>query len=95
MTRFHRDAILEIAPQKLHSTFTLTEASRLAMKYGAQSVNDLRELRPQLSAGDIVDVTDPINQGPEVFATVGAEIAELLPPILELCRDPGGGATRE
>lgn len=87
MTKSHRDAVLELAPQKLHRAFTLAEASLLASKFGAKTVADLGELRSQLPTSEIVDVTDPINQGPEVFAAVGARIAELLPPILELCRD--------
>jgi protein-tyrosine phosphatase len=29
MTRAHRDAVLELAPHRLHRTFTLREAARL------------------------------------------------------------------
>jgi protein-tyrosine phosphatase len=33
-----------------------------------------------------MDVRDPIGQSDDVFESVGAEIASLLPPILKLCR---------
>lgn len=89
MTMHHREAILELAPQRLHRVFTLAEASSLVSKCGAQCFADLRELRPYLSTGDVVDVVDPINQGAEIFAMVGDQIAEMLPPILELCRRAG------
>ena len=88
MTKEHRDAVLELAPQKLHRVFTLAEASRLALEDNAKTVADLGELRPQLSGGVIADIADPINQNADVFAEVGLQIAELLPPILELCGDP-------
>jgi protein-tyrosine phosphatase len=32
-----------------------------------------------------LDIPDPIGQGPEVFAEIGARIADLLPPIFEVC----------
>lgn len=86
MTAAHRDAVLELAPQRLNRTFTLSEASRLASDHNAQSVVDLAALRPQLAADERPDVADPIGQSPEVFATVGRQIADLLPPILDLCR---------
>ncbi|WP_431235697.1 low molecular weight phosphatase family protein [Mycolicibacterium psychrotolerans] len=86
MTTAHRDAALEIAPQKLHRTFTLSEAARLASAHGATTVADLPVLRPQLTPQELFDIPDPIGQDPEVFASVGAQIAGLLPPILELCR---------
>ena len=82
---------MELAPHKLHRAFTLTEASQLASKHGAKTLADLKDLRPLLSEDDIGEVADPIGQGPEVFVMVGARIAELLPPILELCRDTGDG----
>lgn len=86
MTRSHRRSVLEVAPNKLRSTFTLTEAGLLATSHGAQSINDLADLRGHLSADDILDIPDPIGQSTEVFAAVGKQIAELLPPILEICR---------
>uniref|UniRef100_UPI0039830CC1 arsenate reductase/protein-tyrosine-phosphatase family protein n=1 Tax=Mycobacterium adipatum TaxID=1682113 RepID=UPI0039830CC1 len=86
MTRAHRDRVLEIAPHKLNRTFTLPEATALVVHYGAQSVADLANLRPYVGADAVADIPDPIGQSPEVFAAVGRQIAELLPPVLELCR---------
>ena len=86
MTRAHRDMVLETAPHRLHRTFTLTEAAQLASLHDARTVADLATLRPQLAAHDLTDIPDPIGQGTEFFATVGSQIADLLPPILELCR---------
>lgn len=85
MTTAHRNAALEMAPQKLHRTFTLGEAAQLISTHGATSVADLPALRSQLSQHELFDIPDPIGQGPEVFASVGAQIAGLLPPILDLC----------
>ena len=64
----------------------MTEAARLASVDGADTLTDLAALRPHLTANDIADIPDPIGQSPEVFAAVGAQIADLLPPILEVCR---------
>ena len=86
MTRAHRDSVLEVAPNKLHRTFTLVEAARLVSECGAQSIDALANLRSRLSEHNSLDIPDPIGQSPEVFAAVGAQIAELLPPVLELCR---------
>ncbi len=87
MTRAHRDAVLEHAPRQLHRTFTLSEAARLVTDYNARNVADLAALRTQLVAGELVDIPDPIGRSRESFAMVGSQIADLLPPILELCRD--------
>jgi protein-tyrosine phosphatase len=86
MTRAHRDAVLELAPHQLHKTFTLSEASALAAECDARTVTDLAQLRPRLTTHDPQDVPDPIGHGAEFFSMVGSRIAELLPPILELCR---------
>ena len=86
MTRAHRDKVLELAPHRLHRTFTLSEAARLASVHNARNVADLAALRPQLAAHKLTDIADPIGQGAEHFAMVGSQIADLLPPILELCR---------
>lgn len=86
MTRAHRDAVLELAPRQLHRTFTLTEASRLAAECNPRDIADLAAIRPQLASHELSEIPDPIGQSAEVFATVGTQIAELLPPILELCR---------
>jgi protein-tyrosine phosphatase len=86
MTKAHRDAVLELAPHRLNRTFTLSEAARLASEFNARTVADLAALRPQLAAQDLPDILDPIGQSAEFFAMVGSQIADLLPPILELCR---------
>lgn len=86
MTKTHRDAVLEVAPRQLRRTFTVGEAARLATDYDARNVADLSALRPQLGSHEADDIPDPIGQDAEVFATVGARIAELLPPVLALCR---------
>jgi protein-tyrosine phosphatase len=86
MTRAHRDAVLEQAPRQLRRTFTLTEAARLVSEYGARSVEDLAALRPHMAAAEFADILDPIGQSADVFVSIGSQIAELLPPILELCR---------
>ncbi len=52
----------------------------------SKDLKDLSMLRPQLAAGEMLDIDDPIGHGLEVFSRVGSQIAELLPPILELCR---------
>lgn len=86
MTRAHRDSVLEVAPRLLRRTFTLTEASHLAAEPKTRTVADLAELRPRLVADDLPDIVDPIGQSADIFTMVGSQIAELLPPILELCR---------
>jgi protein-tyrosine phosphatase len=86
MTRAHRDIVLEAAPRQLQATFTLTEAALLASMNGVDTLADLAGRRPHLGQKDTSDVPDPIGQSPDVFASVGSQIAELLPPILELCR---------
>jgi protein-tyrosine phosphatase len=83
MTRAHRDTVLELAPRQLRRTFTLTEAARLAAEYNPESIQDLAALRAQ--ARDVPDVPDPIGRAPEFFAVVGAQIADALSPIMQLC----------
>lgn len=90
MTAAHRDKVLELAPQRLRRTFTLTEASRLVSECNAQTIDDLATFRPLLAAEERADIIDPIGQRPEVFAEVGAEIATLLPPILKMCQRSAG-----
>jgi protein-tyrosine phosphatase len=85
MTKAHRDRVLELAPHQLHKTFTLSEAARLTTEFNAQSVADLSALRAQLSGHELADIPDPIGQSAEVFAAIGSQIADLLPPILGLC----------
>ncbi|WNG88966.1 low molecular weight phosphatase family protein [Mycobacterium sp. ITM-2016-00317] len=86
MTRAHRDSVLELAPQKLNRTFTLPEVAALSSGSGATSIADLAALRSGLEIDADLDIEDPIGQSAEVFAAVGARIARLLPPVLELCR---------
>ena len=86
MTEKHRDIVLEAAPRQLQRTFTLTEAALLASMNDAETISDLAALRPYLAAQDQADIPDPIGQSPEVFTAVGTKIADLLPPILEICR---------
>ncbi|WP_369830646.1 low molecular weight phosphatase family protein [Mycobacterium sp. ACS1612] len=87
MTRAHRDTVLELAPHQLRRTFTLSEAARLATEFRARSVADLAALRPQMAAHGVTDIPDPIGKNAAVFAAVGSQIADLLPPILRLCAD--------
>jgi protein-tyrosine phosphatase len=86
MTRAHRDTVLELAPRQLHRTFILSEAARLASECDARNVAELAALRPNLAGHELSDIPDPIGQNAEFFATLGSQIADLLPPILELCR---------
>ena len=51
-----------------------------------EDVADLAALRPYLAAHELSDIPDPIGQSTEFFAMVGSKIADLLSPILELCR---------
>lgn len=86
MTMAHRTAVLEVAPHQLRRTFTLTEASRIVLGHNPKTIADLSDLRALVPRRDLVDIPDPIDQNPGVFSTVGSQIADLLPPILELCR---------
>lgn len=86
MTAAHRDRVLELAPNRLKRTFTLTEASILFADAGAKTVADVAVLRPRLAAYERSDVTDPIGHSPAVFAEVGQQIADLLQPVLDFCR---------
>jgi len=84
MTRAHRDSVLELAPHRLHRTFTLIEASRLISEHGARTVADLAARRSALTANETLDILDPIGQSSEIFAEIGYQIAHLLPPILKV-----------
>jgi protein-tyrosine phosphatase len=86
MTRAHRDEVLELAPRLLNRTFTLSEAALLVLRCNATDVVDLAEYRPGLAGHLVSDIPDPIGQDEAFFAAVGAQIAELLPPVLDLCR---------
>jgi protein-tyrosine phosphatase len=86
MTRAHSDIVLETAPRQLRRTFTLAQAARLVTEFTPASVADLPTLRPHLAADEGWDIADPIGQSSEFFTEVGARIADLLPPIVELCQ---------
>lgn len=85
MTRAHRDTVLGIAPRLLKRTFTLAEAAAIASLEEAETIADLPLLRPRTATQSLVDVPDPIGQDAEVFRAVGAQIASLLPPVMQLC----------
>ncbi|WP_327083433.1 low molecular weight phosphatase family protein [Mycolicibacterium elephantis] len=85
MTTAHRDFVLQLAPTRLRRTFTFIEAVRIITKCDAQGIDDLAVLRPHIK-GESLDVADPIGRTMEFHAAIGAQIAEAIPPILELCR---------
>jgi protein-tyrosine phosphatase len=87
MTTAHRDAVVELAPQQLHRTFSLSEAALLVSEHGARNLKDLSALRSRLASAAVTDIVDPIGQSRAVFTTVGAHLARLLPAVLTLCRD--------
>ncbi|GAB7066162.1 hypothetical protein JCM12141A_04510 [Mycolicibacterium hodleri] len=89
MTRAHRDTVLEHAPHRLRRTFTLTEAAMIASRHDAESLEDLASLRAQIAVDESSDISDPIGHRPEFFGAVARQIAQLLPPILQLCRNGG------
>jgi protein-tyrosine phosphatase len=86
MTRVHRDEVLKLAPQQLHRTFTLSEAAQLGARGNARTIADLAECRAQIRAHESSDVPDPIGHDEAFFSTVGAQIADLLPPVIDFCR---------
>lgn len=87
MEKAHRDAVLELAPQQLRRTFTLTEIARLVTDFGITSTADLARMRAQLTAADAPDMPDPIGQPAEVFSSVGTRISELVPALFRLQAD--------
>lgn len=86
MTREHRDRVLELAPRQLQRTFTLMEAARIVTELDPRHIGDLGSLRRHLPPGDLYDIADPISQTLEFFDHIGQQIADLLPPVLALCR---------
>jgi protein-tyrosine phosphatase len=86
MSTAHRNSVLELAPRQINRAFTLHEAARLASHSGAHELTDLRALRSRNSVGELPDIADPIGRSAAFHAAVANEIADLLPPILELCR---------
>lgn len=88
MTRDQRDLVMELAPRQFRKTFTLYEAAHLISNAGARDLDQLADVRWSLPASEIVDICDPIGQSAEVFQIVGAQIASLLDPVLNVCRCP-------
>ncbi|WP_322789319.1 arsenate reductase/protein-tyrosine-phosphatase family protein [Mycolicibacterium sarraceniae] len=86
MTREHCDVVLEKVPRQLSRTYTLAQAARLAAEFAPANITDLAALRPRVATDKRWDISDPIGQSPEFFTDVGGRIADLLPPIVELCR---------
>lgn len=86
MSTAQRSSVLELAPRQMNRTFTMYEASRLAAQDIAHTISDLAEHRSQIFAGGLPDIADPIGESAAFHKAVAHEIAELLPPILELCR---------
>lgn len=83
MTARHRDAVLEVAPRKLRSTFTLLEAVALIDASGATSVSELADARARHSVGTL-DIEDPYRREPDVYEVVGQQIADALPGFLRI-----------
>lgn len=90
MTRAHADAVLETAPRQMRRTFLLSEVARLVSMHDVGGIDDLAVLRPRSTPRDRTDVPDPIGRSSAVFDAVGAQIAELLDPVLAFL----GRATR-
>jgi protein-tyrosine phosphatase len=86
MTMAHRDLVLQLVPGQLHRTLTLSEAARLASASSTRDIADLATPRARFANHDPLDIVDPLGHSSESFVVVGAPIANLRPPILELCR---------
>jgi protein-tyrosine phosphatase len=86
MAQEHRNAVLELAPARLNRTFTLGEASCLASRFDLQNICEMAEKRALLAANELIEVSDPIGKDRQFHAEIGAQIAELLAPVVELCR---------
>jgi len=89
MTKAHRDAVLTLAPRLLHRTFTLAECARLAADHRPTDIAELAALRSRAAALGVADVADPIGRSADFFSQVGRQIADYLPPIIDLCRRSG------
>lgn len=90
MTKEHRDSALDLAPQKLHRTFTLAEAARLVSRRGARRIEDPAALRPRLTSEVVTDIVDPIGEPHKVFTAVGNRIAELVELVMQIWGDEAG-----
>ena len=49
-----------------------------------------RTCAPTVGAYELTDIRDPIGRSVEFSSTVGSQTANLLPPVLELCRRSSG-----
>lgn len=87
MSPSNRESVLELAPQQLNQVFTLHEAARLALHDDVLTCADLATARTRVRAHDLPQVADPIGRSAAYHSAVVNEIADILPPILELCRD--------
>lgn len=70
----------------MRRTFTMAEAARYATEYQPTSIPDLAELRGTVGSYGAVEVPDPIGRDAAAFRAMGSQLAEMIPPILELCR---------
>ncbi len=86
MTTRHREEVLTASPRMLRRTFVLTEAAEIAARFVVPSLDHLADLRSYIAAEERPDIPDPIGQGADVFDFVGAQIANCIPPILEMVR---------
>lgn len=86
MTEAHRGYVLKLAPRQLHKTFTLHETARLVTECNARNVAHLSPFRARLTGQGSSDILDPMGRDEAFFATVTKQIAQLLPPVLELCK---------
>ncbi|MEW5811277.1 MAG: oxygenase MpaB family protein [Actinomycetota bacterium] len=92
MTTDQRDTVLQVVPQKLHRTFSLSEAAALVSARGASTIADLASLRGTLSSSLVTDIPDPIGEEDHAFVSVGRTISSLLTPVLSLCAGFSNGA---
>lgn len=92
MTMERRNAVLELAPHHLNRTYTLHEAAQLAAHREARIIDDLSQLRSQISANELAEVNDPIGRSAGVHTEVANEIAALLTPILKHWRNDQEGS---
>lgn len=87
MSAEHRERVLELAPYRLHRTFTLTEVSALCSDADVFTFTQAAALRSRLAPNQKKDIADPIGMNYETFEEVGEEIATLLLPVLEFCKN--------
>lgn len=86
MTVSQRDTVLSLVPQQLNRTFTISEAAALSTMFEPEVIADLAHLRSQLGQYGAPDIPDPIRQTGPFHKKVGEQIAQMLPPILSVCK---------